>query len=143
MTTLAVLPDIEQVLVAYFRSRTEVTTLSSSIGTRTPADTTTSWVRITRIGGVPVRNRPLHADAALVQLDFYGGDNVADARGEAHALMAAARAVLAEIHEATLDDAVVTGVTFGSAPRIPDRDFEPARERYAATVTVYFHPKPS
>lgn len=141
--TVTLLPNVEAIVVAYLKSRTEVTALvaATRIGTRTPPTTTTPWVRVSRIGGPPaVHSRPLWLDSPLVQIDAYGSSDANDSQGEARALAETCRAVLAELPTHTVTGAVVTDVSFGSMLRLPDTLVTPARERYVADLTITLHP---
>jgi hypothetical protein len=142
---VVLLPDAERLVSAYLRSRAEVSGLvDDRVWTELPgvrADQT-EWrfpcVRLVRVGGSPLLERPLHWDRARLQLDAWGGP-----KALARQIAETCRAVLAEAHLATHDGAVVAGVGFGPFAYLPDEDFTPFRPRYTFDATVTLRPGPA
>lgn len=136
-------PDIEAVAVAYLTSHPDVAAIvGNEVTTRKPQSTSRPWVQINQIDDAPVDgSHALRLVSVVLQLDCYAGSRKDGGQEEAKLLALTVRAALHAMPDATLSDAVVTGVTFPSMPRIRDTDFEPARERYALTAVVYAHAK--
>lgn len=133
---MADLPDLEQLLSAYYRSVDEVEEFfDDRVYTILPKGHDV-WptARLTRVGGEPVTNYPLHLDRARIQHDVWGGP-----RSRAHAGAQLLRRVLLDAVGAH-ETGVITGVEFGSLMRLPDQIFTPARERYLFDAVVYAHP---
>ncbi len=129
--------DVELVVVTYLRrngSRLEAL-VDDRVYTTVPKAATFPLLRVVRFAGGPVRSVPLHLEAAVLQLDAYGGS-----KADARRLLDTARAELADAHLATHTGAVVTGVDFGAVRYLPDGDYDPPRPRYSGDVTVYVHP---
>jgi hypothetical protein len=140
MTSTTPLPaDVELVVVTYLRrtgSRVEEL-VDDRVYTTIPKDATYPLLRVVRVAGGPVRSVPLHLEAAVLQLDAYGGS-----KADARRLIDTARAELADVHLEAHADAVVSGVTFGAVRYFPEPDFTPPKPRYSGDVTVYLHPAP-
>jgi hypothetical protein len=99
------------------------------------------WVRVTQLDGTDIGGLE-HLIDYLVQLDCYAGKDAMDdhvGQAEASLLARTVRAVLKAAKGQTIGDAVITNVGFQGMPRIPDPDFEPARERYVLTATIHLH----
>lgn len=134
--TVTLLPDVEKVISAYLRSRTEVTALvGDRIYTEIPKTPTFPLVRLTRVGGAPITSRPLHIDQAIVQVDVFGGPKT-----QARLLAETCRHVLSEAHEATHTGASVDDVVFGAFQWLPDPSFEPTKPRYSFDAAITVHP---
>jgi hypothetical protein len=135
-----VIPDAEAVATAYLSGRPEIQALGARVVGETPRSTADPWVRITQLdprsadGGITD-----HLIACLIQFDCYAGDLQDGAHAEASLLTRTVRQALVEMNRATHSGAVVTGADIGSCPRLPDENFEPARERYSLTATLYMH----
>lgn len=139
----AELLNAEAIVGSYLRDHADVKALGARVVGEPPGDgeRDTLWVQIvqqdasnrTRI------NRVEHLVAYWLQLDCYAG--ASGGQAEARSLMATVRAALVTLPSATLEDAVVTDVEILSNPRIPDRDMEPARQRYIIDAEVYAHAK--
>ena len=139
------LPDVEQIVSLYLRSVTEVTDLvGQRVYTQLPNSPTFPLVKLTRFGGAPVFNRPLHLDRALLQFDAYGGN-----KRESQQLAEMVRAALADpdfvgLRELDGDPiGVVTGVDFGDLRWLPDSSYTPAKPRYVFDIAVFTHPAPA
>lgn len=135
MTPVVLVPDVERLAYLYLKERQEVQALNTRLVGRTPEDTSRPWTRLTLLdqGGasLPVE----HLVSSLLQADVYAGS-------QAQVLLHARtiRAVLVEMPKASHAGAVVTRVRVIGMPRIPDTDFEPARERVILTVAIHAHP---
>lgn len=133
--TVELLPDVEALVSAYLRARSEITTLvAQRVYTALPSEPTWPLVRLTRIGGIPVMSRPLRLDAATIQVDCYGGP-----KALAWEIAETCRAVLAESDRAVHSEGYVTGVQFGPMNYLPDREYSPAKPRYTFDVDVFVH----
>lgn len=130
------LVDAERLVSAYLRDRDEIAALvADRVYTAIPANPTWPLVRLTRIGGAPVFNRPLHLDRALIQCDVFGGP-----KATAHEIAETCRAALTDLPSAYSALGVVTDVQFGTFAYLPDAAYTPARPRYVFDVAVYLHP---
>lgn len=134
MTTLSVYG--EKLISDYLRDRDELEARGCRVVGKTPPDTATPWIKVTQIGGAQVGTID-HLVPLVFQLDCYAGKS--GGQPEANLLMRTVRALLPEMNGAH-SEGVVTGSSVTSAVRLPDTDFEPARERFALTVTVWAHP---
>lgn len=124
----------------YLREHDAVEALGARVVAKTPDNVETAWIRVTQLDDRAVGDsRSDHLIEFMLQLDIYAGRN--GGQPEASLLNRTVREALKEM-PGEHDDAVVTGVRFVSAPRIPDDQFEPARERYARTIIVWAHPAP-
>lgn len=68
--------DVELVVVNYLRGNVDVAALlgdPAGVYTVVPKGAAGPFLRVVRIGGSPVRNVPLHLDAAALQIDAWGG----------------------------------------------------------------------
>jgi hypothetical protein len=125
------IPDLEPILVAHLKAAT-----GARVVTRTPTDKTAGWVRITQLDGQG--SYPDHLVDFLVQADCYGTAGTAG-QAEASLLARQVREALADL-PGVHGDAVVTGTRITGHARIPDTDgFEPARERYIVSASIFAH----
>lgn len=138
-------PNIEILLVAHLAADPAVAAIAGArVGTRTPRQTTTPWVRVILLDDrAEPSSRALHLVHADVQVDCYPGSDRSIEHDDAHDLAKAVRAALHAMPDTVHDGAVVTGVTPGGVRRLPDIDFEPARERYVVTATIHAHTAPA
>lgn len=137
------IPDAEKIVGDYLRTDPAVVALGAKVAGQM-ADSRGPWVKITQLDDTAVNgSRTDYLIEFMLQLDCYAGRDATAAEvghREASLLSRTVRQALREMPDAQLNDAVVTGVEFVSNPRIPDTDFEPARERYARTVLIWMHP---
>lgn len=135
-------PDVEVLIGQVLRAAAPVRALvGDRVGGRTPATTADAWVRITQIDDQPLQSsRALHLVTVFLQLDCYGGDDIAHAQSEASTLARTVRDVLNELPGPVAGGAVVSAVKFGGTHRIPDPDFTPQRERFIVNAEVTVHP---
>jgi hypothetical protein len=133
------IPDCEKLTSDYLRTHAEVSTLTSRIVGKTPSDTSDPWVRVTQLDASnQTLSRPEHLIEYLIQFDCYAG--VDGGQPEAKTLASTVREALADMPGATYDGAVCTNARFTGMARIPDTDFEPARERVILDATIWMHP---
>jgi hypothetical protein len=132
-----VIPDGEKITGKFLRERPAMTNLGARVVGKTPEDTSTPWVRLTQLDAKSVGgHRSDHLVEFYFQLDCYAGEE--GGQPEASLLTRTVREELTQrMVAASHTGAVVTGVDVRSAPRIPDRDWEPARERFVMTVLIW------
>ncbi len=130
------IPDPEAVLTTYL---TDVAgALGGTVRGKTPKDTTDPWVRLTLLDAPSTDGGEAdHLIAAYLQLDCYAGSDGGHAA--ASLLARTVREALVTITDGDHGDVVVTGAKLGGYQRLPDTDFEPARERYVLSATVWLH----
>lgn len=135
------IPDIEKLLHAYLRDHDDIVALSAEVVGQTPGDTDGSWVRLTLLAAPDNSSGIEHLIGFLVQLDCYSSHAGLDGspQKEASVLGRTVRAVLKDLQGTTLDGVVITDVGFPGMLRLPDQDFEPARERIVLTATIRAH----
>lgn len=96
-------------------------------------------VRVTRIGGTPLRRRPHWVDQPRVQLEAW-----AAAKNTAWDITAICHAAFAQAHEHTHDLGVVAGVRTLLGPQdLPDTSFTPAMNRWTFDTVWTVHPHPN
>lgn len=137
---LTLIPDAEVVVRAGLVASADVTALvGQEVVPQTPDNTDVSWVRITlldaREAGASMAD---HLINCLVQFDCYAG--VDNEQGDAVLLGRTVRAALNAMVNTAQAGAVVTLVEFVGHSRLPDPDFEPARERIVLSAEIYMHP---
>lgn len=132
------IPDVERVLTAYLAAPLAV--LGVTVVDQTPDATDDPWVRLTLLDA-PAQ-QPDHLVAAYLQLDVYAGaESGEDAHEDASLIARTVRGLLESdtIARATHSGATVTGARVDGYLRLPDAEFEPARERYVLTATIWMH----
>jgi hypothetical protein len=135
-----VIPDAEKIVGRYLREHPDLVALGARVVSKTPDNVATGWVRVSQLDDPAVGGRRSdHLIEFMLQLDCYAG--ATGGQPEASLLNRTVRQALTDMPGEHYR-AVVTGVQHLSAPRLPDSDFEPARERYARTVLVWMHPAP-
>lgn len=135
------IPDGEKVAGKYLREHDSIEALSARVVGKTPESTATPWIRLTELDAPSVgRHRSDRLIEFYFQLDCYAGKD--GGQPEAKLLMRTARAVLGEMPAATHDGVRVTGVDIRGSRRLPDGDFEPARERVILTALVWMRNDP-
>ena len=138
--SLNVIPDGEKIAMAHLRDHDAIQAICGRrVVVKTPSSTAEPWVRATQLDA---RNnssaRHEHLITFLIQFDCYAGAE--GGRPQAVELGQTARAVLHQMPEETFDEVVVSAVGFTSHIRLPDGDFEPARERVILTAELVLHP---
>lgn len=144
--TLTLNPDAEKLVSGWLRGHPDVAAIvGRRVVSKTPSEIAQPWVRMTlldesddAVSGVE------HLLTFMLQFDCYAGYQAPDDAGhglpEASLLRRTVRAALKEMQGVVLDgQAVVTAVRFIGAARVPDPDFEPARERMILTAQVWMH----
>jgi hypothetical protein len=132
-----VIPDMEKVVSDYLRADPNVQAVASRIVGKTPATTTEPWVRVTQLDAAnDPTSRVEHLIAYLMQFDCYAGSE--GGQPEANLLGRIVRASLI-LMPGVHDSVVVSSTRIVSDPRIPDTDFEPARERRILTARIHAH----
>lgn len=133
--------DIEKLVAGYLRDHDDITELETRIRATTPSTQTGGivepWVRITMLDTRRV-TRSNWLINYLVDLDVYAGATGGQPEAVLHA-----RTIddVLERMPGAHTDGVVTKVTT-SMLRLPDGDFEPARERIVITAEIHAHPVP-
>jgi len=125
--------DAEKLLAFYLREHG-----FRVVGT-TPSDRDTAWVRVIQIAAANIAGPPDYFTRSLLQLDCYAGKS--GGQPEAINLALAVREVLWPL-VGTRAQGVVSATLITNQTRLPDPDFEPARERVVLTVELYAHPLP-
>ncbi len=129
--------DIEKLVGGYLRSHPSVAMLGARVVGKTPDNVQSAWVRVTQLDDRAVGgSRSDHLIEYMLQLDIYAGAN--GGQPEASLLSRTVREALRTL-PGERTGGVVTGVEFVGAIRIPDTDFEPARERFVRTLLVWAH----
>lgn len=134
------IPDGEAILGRYLREHSAVKEIGARVVSETPSDTSAPWVRIVLIGDPSVEG---HNFDHLIRWsgDFHCYAGAKGGQGEASLLRRTVRAALKVAPLKQHDGAIITKVAFIAGPRLPDKDgFEPARQRYILTATVWMHP---
>jgi hypothetical protein len=135
---LTLIPDAELAVGAYLRTHDDIEALGARVLGKTPADTGRPWVRLTQLDAREAGNsRVEHLIGFLVQLDCYADTD--NEQGDAVVLGRSVRAALNQLPNTIVSGAVVTRVEFIGHTRLPDPDFEPARERVIITAEIHMH----
>lgn len=133
--TVHVLPDVEQMAVAWALATEPVASLvDDRIYTAIPKDATFPLVRVTRVGGSPT-SRLLWQDQALLQWDVFGGP-----KQTARLVAETTRAHLGDAFVAGHALGTVTAVEFGDFVWLPDESYVPAKPRYTFDTRITYHP---
>lgn len=122
----------------YLRAQPEVSALvADRVYTVTPKDVTTKFpfIRLTRIAGGPLYNRPLIIDQARIQVDCWGGP-----KKFAWQMAATCMAVLSERFIGVQSGGVIANTEFGALIDQPDASFDPPQPRWLFDVTVTAKP---
>jgi hypothetical protein len=132
--------DPEALVVAHLRATSAVTAITSRIGSRHPLEHDQPWVKVTLLDEQPAPGSPaLHLTGPLVQIDCYAGSDRETAQARASLLARTVREAVHAMPAASHTGAVVTSSRAGMR-RLPDTDFDPARERYVLTCDLTAHP---
>lgn len=141
-------PDVEALVIAHLKAEEEVTDLVNDdrIRTRNPRTLSTPFVKVTQLTDPAAGNSQTdYLIEAHLQVECYGGADVATSQEEAKLLVRTVRQALHEMPSHTFGSAVVSRVKFGGtgSARVPDTAFEKARERYILDCFVHAHEKPA
>lgn len=137
------IPPGTKIVADYLRADPDVEEIiGRRVVAKTPDDVSAPWVKITQLDA-PKRTRTAHLIEFYFQLDCYAGDPKSQAGGQPTADLLA-RTVCAAIERMDADGPVGEGFVVTAAeanPGLyrPDTDFNPDRERYAATALVWIH----
>jgi hypothetical protein len=132
--SVAVIPDAEPLVVAFFRAQPELGELGERIYTALPAKPEWPAARIVRWGGWPVITEPLVLDEAWCAVDVWGTTkNQVSALARLMRALAAARLVPANRE-------VASKVRFGALLDSPDRAYEPAKPHFRFDMSVLLRP---
>jgi hypothetical protein len=139
--TTALIPDAEKVVSRYLREHEDVTAVCPRIVATMPGTgtggTDTAWVRVLELAGPSQSDSKAdHLVTFLLQIDCYAGRT--GGQPEAKLIARTVRAALNDM-PGSHDGAVVTAVRNAGWRRVPDTDFEPARERVIVTATAVMH----
>jgi hypothetical protein len=127
--------DAEALLTAYLKPFAE--NLSAVVVGEAPEDTAQAFVKLTQIEARNQGNPDVDRFTRFqIQIDCYASENGPEGQGEASELYRTMRAALVDL---PAEEAEVTAVRFGSAIRMPDKDFKPARQRFIFDAHVYAH----
>lgn len=131
--------DAEKLLSRHLREHPAIIDLDARVVGKTPSSTSTPWIKVVQIDG-PQADPADHLTGYTLQLDCYAGSE--GGQPEASQL---ARTVRGAVFEApgSHTEGVVTATRIAGAIRLPDTDFEPARERFVLTVEVWAHAVPA
>lgn len=131
------IPDGEKLLSRYLREYAPLAAEDVRVVGKPPSDTEKSpWIRVTVLDAPSAL--PDHLVPFYFQLDVYATEEGGQPEAVQTALIV--REALAELNRgASLPDGVVSGAEINGYARIPDTEFEPARERMMLTTTVYAH----
>lgn len=145
--TLPLIAEADALVAQWLREHPDIVALDANVAGTLPDSIEKAWIRVTSFGPSDDDNARLeHLLEFFLQLDCYAGAAATRAQqgqGEASTLVRTVRAVLKAREGQVADGVVVTAVRFGGMPRIPDTDFEPARERYALDVFLTLHGVPA
>lgn len=131
------IPDVEALVTSHLKAQSSISALGARIVGETPGDTSEPWVRVTQFDAPAVgASRTDHLIEWFGQFDCYAGSG---GQGEASALTRTVREALRLMPDASHEGGVVTGVRFVSCPRLPDQDFEPARQRFSLSAVIWVH----
>lgn len=125
------IPNGEKVVADHVRDATGYRVVS-----KTPDTIVDPWIRYTQLDARQIR-RPDHLVEFYIQFDCYAGKD--GGQPEATAIGRELRAALQELPGTSDDEVVVSEVRINGDARIPDLDFEGARERKVLTALIYMH----
>lgn len=130
-------PYAEKVLSDYLRAHADIAALDARVVGKTPSNTQTPWIRLTQLDA-PLHRVGRHGEF-FCQLDCYAGKD--GGQPEANLLARTAAAAIVELDQSNYqaDGTVISGASASIGPRIPDEDFEEARERFVVTARVWMH----
>jgi hypothetical protein len=134
VSTVAVIPDAEPVLVEFFRAQPELAELEDRIYTALPAHPAWPAARVVRWGGWPIIAEPLVLDEAWCQVDVWGGS-----KNEVSRLARLMRALAADRFVRAHFD-VASKVRFGILYDAPDASYQPAKPHFRFDMSVFLHP---
>lgn len=128
------IPDGELLTGTYLRANASVLALGTRIVSRIPGNTVGPWAKLTQLDARDVTGTTERLVEFMVQLEVYATD-VPTVWTHARTMRAALKAM-----PGVRTHGVVTAVRFTNMARIPDADFEPARERVILDTLVTARP---
>jgi len=134
--------DAKAIVRSFLLDRPAIKGLKARVVGKTPDSTEQPWVRITLIDpqnrtGI---NRVEHLVSYYLQFDCYAG--ASGGEPEAFELAKAVRSALVEdLPDSVLEEAVVTDVVAISMHPMPDTDLDDARDRFILDVEICMHPR--
>lgn len=131
------IPNIEKIAGDYLRGHPDVAALGARVVGKPPSQTESPWVQLRQLDASDApTSRAEHLINYLLQADCYAGKE----GGQPEAVLLA-RTVRAALHAmpGVRDGVVITSARFTGMARIPDTDFESARERVVLTATIHAH----
>jgi len=134
VTELTLMPDIEELVVAYLRSRSELQDLNVKVTDEVQQNARFAQVMLGRIGGTGMQ--PNWLDPGRIQVDVR-----AQTKRVAHSVAVLVRALLEELPGTDNDFGVVSDVEDDLGLQwLPDPSVKPPRPRYVFGVIVRVHP---
>jgi hypothetical protein len=135
------IPDGEKLVSGYLRTHDAIEALGARVAGTTPSSLSNPWLKVTQLDAVDAPNTPFeYLTDHLFQIDCYASNVKDGGQAEANLLARTTRAALKDLEAEMVDDIQVTQVRFVGMARIPDTDFEPARERVILSAEVRMHP---
>jgi len=132
---LRLTPNVEALVSAFLRDQPElVDLLDDRCYTVIPKNAEYPLARVTVLLDQPAGGEPLWLVAATVQIEAFGGT-----KAQAHEIANTARAAISQRLTGVHAEGVVTGVSSGALLDLPDDEFEPAKQRWLFTSTIYAH----
>lgn len=144
--SLTTIPNIEALLATWLGDHAEIVALDARVAGTLPKteSMTRPWVRVTLLDPQDSSRSSIeYLMNYMVQLDCYAGATAMRThvgQQEAWDLVSTVRAILKDRRGMAGNGVVVTDVRFPGMSRIPDTDFDPARERYILTAEIMVHP---
>lgn len=132
------IPDGEKIVAGHLRADPTISGLDARVVGKTPGSIVDPWVRVTLLDASDDFQGSIeHLVTYMLQCDCYAGED--GGQPEANTLARTVRASLKAMQGSTTADATISAVRFAGMARIPDTDFEPARERVVITAVVIAH----
>lgn len=129
--------DIEALLTSHLKAK-----VTGRVYGETPDSTAAAWVKVALLD-TDDRTQPTdHLLRHFIQIDCYGPkvERGPEAQGPAFTLASQVRTAIRELPTTDFTGAVVTSVVIRGPRRLPDLDFNPARQRYILEAEVCVHP---
>lgn len=127
--------NLEKLVANYLR-----TTDGLRVVAKTPNDTDEAWVRVRLLVSRQPDNLPFYRfREAYVQVDCYA--SVDNGQPEASQMAEAVSLALSEMDQAEHEEGEVTACRIeNGGMHEPDTNFNPARERFIVTASIWAHP---
>ena len=139
---VTLMPDVIVLLRKCLLASSDVTAIvSQRVATVSPQDTSTPWIRLTRIGGPTSQSAPMRFDKPLVQVDCFGAKGAGDEG--AMVLARTARACLLSAAGYADTEVIIAYVLETLGPmNQPDTSRTPPTPRVHFTLAITTHPTP-